>query len=269
MKQVVIIIPIYKSSVSQYELIALQQCEKILSNYPKIIIKPKDLPVPEYLKHLTFLNTVSFDNRYFDGTSGYNKLMLSEEFYGHFLAYKFMLIYQLDCFVFSDKLSYWCNQNWDYIGAPWISKTYNKNWIEIKYKKIIEYFKQRINTLDNGLPNQYQFNNRVGNGGLSLRKVKKMYDLCIILKPLALFYLSQKSNLFNEDIFWSIEVNRNATVINIPHCNEALNFAFEVPPVKAAALNQNNLPFGCHDWDKYEEYWKPIFINLGYIVKEN
>ncbi len=269
MKQVAIVIPIYKNSVSKYELISLKQCEKILSNYPKIIIKSKGLPIPDYLKNLTILEIINFDGNYFDSIAGYNKLMLSEEFYSQFLDYKFMLIYQLDCFVFSDKLGYWCNKNWDYIGAPWISKTYNKNWLEIKYKKFIQYFKQRLNTVDNSLPNQYQFNNRVGNGGLSLRKVKKMYDLCIILKPKIGFYLKQKSNLYNEDVFWSIEVNRNTRVINIPHCHEALTFAFEVPPVKASDLNHKNLPFGCHDWDKYEDYWQPIFMQYIYDITEN
>ena len=31
-----------------------------------------------------------------------------------------MLIYQLDAFVFQDDLAYWCQQNYDYIGAPWL-----------------------------------------------------------------------------------------------------------------------------------------------------
>lgn len=269
MKQVVIIIPIYKNVASKYELIALQQCEKILSNYPKIVIKPQDLKPPNYLNNLTILKTVSFDNQYFNDIAGYNKLMLSAEFYGAFLDYQFMLIYQLDCFVFSDKLNYWCNKNWDYIGAPWITKTYHKNWLQIKFKTIKQYFKDRFNHQNNNLPNQHQLNNRVGNGGLSLRKVKKMYDLCLFLNPKIAFYLAQKSNLYNEDVFWSIEVNRNTTILNIPNCAEALTFAFEVPPVKANTLIPENLPFGCHDWDKYANYWRPVFIKYGYDIKEN
>lgn len=269
MKQVVIIIPIYKNVASKYELIALQQCEKVLAKHPKIIVKPQGLHPPDYLKNITVLKTVSFDDQYFKDIFGYNKLMLSAEFYEQFLEYQFLLIYQLDCFVFTDKLNYWCKQNWDYIGAPWITKTYNKNWLQIKFKNIKQSLKQRFNRQDNNLPNPYQFNNRVGNGGLSLRKVKIMYDLCLILKPVTDFYLSQKSNLYNEDVFWSIEVNRSTSVIKIPHCNLALTFAFEVPPVKSNALNANNMPFGCHDWDKYEEYWKPVFINYGYDIREN
>ena len=46
-------------------------------------------------------------------------LMLSPFFYESFLDFKYVLIHQLDVFIFKDELNYWCNQNYDYIGAPW------------------------------------------------------------------------------------------------------------------------------------------------------
>ena len=36
----------------------------------------------------------------------------------HFLEYQYMLIYQLDAFVFEDKLDYFCELGYDYIGIP-------------------------------------------------------------------------------------------------------------------------------------------------------
>jgi hypothetical protein len=45
---------------------------------------------------------------------------LSEEFYQAFTDFEFMLIYQLDAFVFRDELADWCRSGYEYIGAPWL-----------------------------------------------------------------------------------------------------------------------------------------------------
>ena len=269
MEKVAIIIPFYQNKLSYYDKISLEQCQKILYNYPKIAIKPKKLEFEKLATGVNFIKTLSFSNHYFENIEGYNKLLLSLEFYKAFLEYKFILIYQLDCFVFSDKLTYWCNQNWDYIGAPWISKTYNKSYLHIKYLKFTRALKNIWIGKNHNIPNSLYLHNKVGNGGFSLRKVKVFYDLCVIMKPKIDFYLSQKGNLFNEDVFWSMEVNRETLLLNIPNYEEGMKFAFEVPPINSRFLTSDNLPFGCHDWDKYDKYWKPIFESLGYDIKDN
>lgn len=266
MKKVAVVIPFYQAYISAYEQVALQQCEKILFNYDKIAIKPVDFELPEQAKFINLHQTISFSNDYFKGISGYNRLMLSAEFYKAFLDYEYILIYQMDCFVFSDQLNFWCSQNWDYIGAPWIKKTYHKNPLALQFAKIKNAFNTRFNRADNSIPNQYQLDNQVGNGGFSLRRTHKFYDLCLVMKPIIDHYLAAKGNLHNEDVFWSIEVNRAKRVLNIPNCQMALNFAVEVPPIRANQLKETNLPFGCHDWDRYADYWRPIFIELGYNI---
>ena len=266
MEEVAIIIPFYLSKLSYYDRISLNQCQKTLSNYPKIAIKPKDLEFEKLNTGVNFIKTVSFPNHYFENIEGYNKLLLSSEFYEAFLEYKFILIYQLDCFVFSDKLIYWCNQNWDYIGAPWISKTYNKSYLHIKLLNLKRALKNSWMRKNNNVTNALFLHNKVGNGGFSLRRVKIFYDLCVCMKPKIDFYLSQKGNLYNEDVFWSIEVNSEQIQLNIPDYTIGLQFAFEVPPIKSRLLTANNLPFGCHDWDKYEEYWKPVFNEMNFEI---
>lgn len=266
MKKAAVLIPFYKKEISDYENISLQQCQKILSSHDIIAIKPDDFILPEFSQSINFFKTVSFDPGFFKSIAGYNGLMLSADFYKAFLDYEYVLIYQMDCFVFKDELNDWCDQNWDYIGAPWIKKTYHKNYLELQFAKIKRYFSTNFNRLDNNEPNQYQLDNKVGNGGFSLRRVQKFYDLCLVMQPVIDHYLSAKGNLHNEDVFWSIEVNREKRILNIPDCSTALNFAFEVPPFKNHVLTENNLPFGCHDWDRYADYWEPTFKKLGYHI---
>ncbi|MBS1528101.1 MAG: hypothetical protein JST19_20815 [Bacteroidetes bacterium] len=261
-----IIIPFYRAQLSEYEKIALKQCEKVLHGYTKIVIKPRNLILPDEASLVNFSKIEEFDDEYFNGIGDYNRLMMSAEFYERFLEHEYILIYQLDCFVFKDELNYWCTQHWDYIGAPWIRKTYHKTAPGLLLLKIKRYLGKKFNLEDDKKPNQYLLENKVGNGGFSLRRVEKFYGLCTTMKRAIARYLSQADHWHNEDVFWSIEVNRKQTVLHIPDCQTGLKFAFEVPPVKSDMINEQNIPFGCHDWDRYAEYWRPIFKNYGYDI---
>lgn len=265
-KKVVVIVPFYQDTLSDYELIALQQCAKILSAYPIIAIKPASLILPAETEQISFNTIISFDDQYFDGITGYNHLILSTKFYQTFLNYEYLLIHQLDAFVFKDELSYWCNQDLDYIGAPWIRKKND----ETLFKKIQLNIQSALYTYLNinkkGVPSPKQFINKVGNGGLSLRRVKKFYEITISMQASINFYLSKKVHQYNEDAFWSIEVNRKNKILNIPSYKVALKFAFEDFPERAYLLNDKKLPFGCHGWDSYTNFWQPIFKKYHYNI---
>ena len=72
------------------------------------------------------------------------------------------------------------------------------------------------------------------------------------------------NDFFNEDVFWSLEVNRKKKQLKIPDYKKALCFSIEFKPEHAFALNKNHLPFGCHAWDCYIDFWRPVFKNIGY-----
>jgi hypothetical protein len=108
---------------------------------------------------------------------------------------------------------------------------------------------------------------RVGNGGFSLRRVSIFAEYCIKFKPLIDDFINAKDPYwFNEDVFWSIELNRKKSRLKIPPAKKALQFAFETYPERALILNSNKLPFGCHAWDKNLDFWKPIFEKQGYTI---
>jgi hypothetical protein len=265
-KQVAVIIPFYKESISAYEAIALEQCYKVLSGYPIIAIKPARLTLPPEVQKYLFTEIISFDNDFFKSVGGYNALMLSDQFYKAFLGYEYILIHQLDAFVFRDDLSYWCEQNYDYIGAPWLKHGDHPDLIKTVKSAIQYYFHIRYNIYKNGEPSKYQYENKVGNGGFSLRRVKRFYELCLKLRPKIDSYLKQSSHHFNEDRFWAIEVNRKRKVLNIPEYKTGVKFSIESMPERAWRLNNNQLPFGCHAWDRYVYFWKPIFTEYNYFI---
>jgi len=261
-KKVAVIIPFYKDELSAYESVALGQCFKILAPYPIIAIKPKSLVLPQEVAKYPFFDAILFDDECFSSVEAYNRLMMDEKFYKQFLAYEYILIYQLDAFVFKDELNYWCTQHYDYIGAPWI-KPRKQNIFKRALSKIQYYTHTRYNIQKNGLPTSKQRDYKVGNGGFSLRKTRIFYDICITHRATINYYNGRQHHLFNEDIFWSVEVNRKRKLLNIPSWKTALKFSFEFHPARALALNKDQLPFGCHAWDLNVDFWKPIFKEAG------
>ncbi|TFF33703.1 DUF5672 family protein [Mucilaginibacter psychrotolerans] len=264
-QKVAVVIPFYRDTISAFEQIALEQCYNVLAAYPIVAIKPKSLLLPAALQGFNFTNTINFEDKYFDGIKGYNTLMLSADFYETFLGYEYILVYQLDAFVFKDELADWCSRNYDYIGAPWLKrKTYGP--LKDKFYAFKYYLHTRFDLKKDGIPTTEQFYNRVGNGGFSLRRVKKFHDLSVLLRDEALHYLRQNNHRFNEDAFWSIAVNRRQKSLHIPHYKVAAGFSVEFEPDRAWQINKGNLPFGCHAWDLYLDYWRPVFKQYGYDI---
>ena len=261
-----VIIPFYKTQYTPYENMALQQCFKILSGHPVIAVKPHHLHLPAEVTQYPFSNVISFDDDYFKDIQGYNRLMLDAAFYKEFLAYEYQLIYQLDAFVFKDDLDYWCSQGIDYVGAPWMRAKDYPNVIKAVVSQGLQYLAKRYDLKKHGLPSKKQFDNNVGNGGFSLRKVKVFHDLCIKYRDAINEYNKRDSHHYNEDAFWSIELNRKQKAIKIPGYKKALQFAFELAPMRAYKINGQQLPFGCHAWDLNVDFWRPIFAQYGYII---
>lgn len=266
MKKVAVVIPFYKGSLTAYEKIALQQCRTVLSHYPVIAVKPNGLELPGEAGDGFFTDVIGFEDKFFAGIAGYNELMLSADFYAQFLAYEYILIYQPDAFVFKDELAYWCGQEYDYIGAPWIRRPAADGVVKKALLKVQQLVSTAFNLKKHGLPNKYQFENKVGNGGLSLRRVVKFYEVCISMQQEIQHYLSHTASQYNEDAFWSIQVNRKQKALNIPSWQTGLKFAFETYPGQAYRLNNRQLPFGCHDWDRYPDFWRPIFKDHNYDI---
>ncbi len=53
-----------------------------------------------------------------NGIAGYNRMMLSAEFYETYRAYEYILICHADAWVFRNDLSAWCRRGFDCVAAP-------------------------------------------------------------------------------------------------------------------------------------------------------
>lgn len=248
-QEVTVVIPIYKETLTRHEEISLHRCFAILKDHPIAIIRPEDISL-DFLRAKGYkFSDIKFPNHYFSSISGYNRLMLSTEFYEAFISFRYILIHQGDAFVFRDDLKHWCDSGYDYIGAPWLGMTWTR-----KPRSLIDRILEK-----SSVTRMFRKTRLVGNGGFSLRKVKTSL--------LALKILSSHAKNFmdNEDHFWSLDAARVLPFFRTPSVKVAVGFAFELNPQGAIQLNNGNLPFGCHAWEKYDpDFLRPIFSELGY-----
>lgn len=265
MEDVVVVLPVYKSfyRLTENELKSLKQLNAVLGDFALSIITAENFCLDDYVNFFgkKNLQVERFDEKYFKSKVSYNKLCLSKDFYGRFLQYRYMLIYQYDAYVFRNELELWIQKGYDYIGAPFYEDTRKPFDLETW---------------------------TVGNGGFCLRSVKKCYQL---LARVEFYYAVVKllstlrcksfvskvfmklgfinlilveriwRNKYQEDYVFGVlskHIHKNFSVAPI---EVAWQFSFEAYPAQLYVLNNNKLPFGCHGWDINEpEFWKK-FIN--------
>lgn len=265
-----IVLPAYKTYLTDYERIALTQCVRVLGNYPIWLATPHSLDISAYREICPDIQARTFDKSYFTDVQGYNRLMLSEEFYKAFSDQEYMLIHQLDAFVFQDDLAYWCQQNYDYIGAPWLRDRDFTGWFDRLDFTIRQHIATWLNLKkpDGITPREIIFLNGVGNGGLSLRRVPAMLRNLKRFRRKIAEYEKISLHQYHEDVFWSIEVNRYWPHLRIPSYRKALLFSIEFYPDWAISnYNCGKLPFGCHAWNIHgTDYWRPLFEKYGYTI---
>lgn len=250
-KLIEIVIPIYKNHLDASEKVSLARCCEVFAAYPICIVKPKSLNIDNILAEYNGLSFKNFDDRFFEGISGYNRLMLSSFFYEQFIDYKYILIYQLDAYVFSDQLSFWCNEAYDYIGAPWLLKD--------KYTtiggKLFMKFKTLLYAVEGRPYRNALLGNKIGNGGFSLRKVDAFYQVCNENRRRIDRFIEKSLQFseYNEDAFWALQPH-----FIYPTLQKAALFSFDIYPERCYQLTGGVLPFGCHGWNKKpnDKFWQ-------------
>lgn len=234
MNKVIICIPVYKDTLDIFERVSLHQVKHILGEYPITFIAPYSLHFDYGVEYSSFA-IERFEDKYFQNTVTYSALMLSVKFYTRFTKYQYVLIYQLDAFVFSDQLEAFCNLGYDYIGAPLPRGT--NYWKEIQA--------------------------RVGNGGFSLRRVNAAINVLNKSNNLVITETMRKY----EDLFFAYCGVCTNIDFKVPNVTIAGRFSLEQEVGHCYRNLARNLPFGCHAWYKVAySVWKPFVESFGYVL---
>ncbi len=249
---VAVVVPMYKAEINADEAKSLESICRVLAARDIIVVKPRGLDLSALLAPYPGIRQIEFDPSFFQGIRGYNRLMTSAAFYDTFASYQYILIAQLDTYIFRDDLDTWCARGFDYVGAPWLRRTVNRFPPMLWIKRIEDALRRR-----KGLYSKTALYNRVGNGGLSLRKTASHARVCREkADELArLNAIGPKGH--PEDVFWATD----APGFTYPTAKEALMFAFDKYPAWCYRLTGRQLPMGCHGWTsrKMRPFWSKIF----------
>jgi hypothetical protein len=153
-----------------------------------------------------------------------------------------MLLYQLDAWVFRDELEYWCDKDYDLIGAPWF---------------------EGYGNADEDSP----FIEPSANGGFSLRRIPKFIAVLSELETRWWgFYYKKKFNKGHEDTRIVKYFPRISRDFKIAPASEAMRFSFETLPHRLYK-EIGGLPFGCHAFERHNwNFWKD-HINIDGILE--
>ncbi len=255
-RDIVVVIPIYNRILSQQENVSLKQCVNILKEYSLVVIKPVSLDIDSILLCYPMLKVEEFSDHCFSSLRSYNKLVLDEEFYHRFSLYQYLLIYQLDAYVFRDELLDWAEKGYDYIGAPWLPLQPTIQKKKLMVKRLFYGITNNSLKLRKWKYLEYE----VGNGGLSLRKVEKMLKITQYYKSKILSLLADDQPFYPEDVLLFVEIRKWRYRLKTPNYKEAMQFSWEVGAEWAYEYNGRRLPFGCHAWyhRDYYPFWSQI-----------
>ena len=240
MNSLIIITPIWKDTLNIDELNNIKISLSFNREFQHLFFYGKQLDLSFYKKNFPNSKFHFFEDYQFDTIESYNHLLQSDSFYFTFKSYEYLLILQTDALLVKN-IAPLLSLTYDYIGAPWFEGYKVPSFLfQFKY---ISYFLKKIGF--------YKFC-RVGNGGLSIRKVDIFHNICQRYKPI---------NWLNEDFKFALLIQKK--IISAPDFEVAKTIFFEKDSTKLL-----NLPdvYGYHAIQKYyPKYYCELIISLKYI----
>lgn len=243
----VVVVPIYRPRLELLEQFSVDFSGQKLSGRPFIFAAPDGLDVSYYRDRYPNSAFERFDPKFFASVEDYSRLLLSRDFYQRFSAYEFLMVLQPDAIIFRDEIDYWTQQPYDYIGAPWP----NGYEFFINLDRFSGKYGRRVKV-------------HVGNGGLSLRRIKKCLRLMDEF-PEASTMFSQTGS--NEDFFFSM-LGALSNDFLLPNEITASRFSMELNPEYYFVVNGGHYPMGSHAWGTVNApFWAPCIPALASILR--
>ena len=217
-----VVVPLYKTEFTDNEKYCLLSVKR---NYDASIVYyicPQSLDTSNIISDETHI--VRLEDKWFKNIHEYSLMCLSSWFYERFSRYDYMLIHQTDAYTVKNDIDYFISLGYDYYGAPWGNVGWNRN--------------------RNG-ETCY-----VGNGGYSLRNIKRMIEIVNEIPENI-----KTSSFNNEDNVLCIMYSK---LIKCCPIDIAYKFAWET----AYPQDKSILPSGFHKlWRYNKKLWDDVLSN--------
>lgn len=262
MRRILIIVPVYRRRLTPDEEVALDHLEHFLGHFDRCFIAPPGLAAPR-----SGYDVARFDGACFETVSSYSRMLLDPGFYERFAAYEYLLLYQLDCLVFSDRLRSFAERGFDYIGAPWLcsrddpgrgfSRVGNGGFSLRRLDGVRAVFASRCGPWS--LPRVLVQLVRSGDELAQMERGRRWRKRLAIAREVTRGIEWYRTHYtLNEDRFWSDRAVLFAPRFRVADVETGLAFAFEAAPRYCYDRCGGRLPFGAHGWSRWDrEFWEP------------
>ena len=239
--------PIYQEKLKGNDEASLNELIGKIHDTQIVFIAPSNLETEWYEKRYPKTEIRSYLNWDKQSLQDYNDLLMTSKFYQAFEEYEYIFIFQTDARFLGteEQLIGFTNKEFDYIGAPWgqDGMRFIKRVIPgAGHSKLLRKLEGEVIA-------------RVGNGGVSLRRVSAMIR----------FFESHKKELSEwekaEDLFIGYYGAKHPNSIVLADVETASSFAMEMDMEEQ--IKSGRIPMAVHKWEKF-------FPELDkYIVNES
>ena len=251
----VALIPAYKPQFDADEQACAERYFQVLTG-DIIFTVPESLDVSWYEKQFPKAAFTRFPDTFFKGIRGYNKLLLSEDFYTAFEKYEYLLIAQPDAVVWQDKdrIPEFIEMGFDYYGAPWQPARPIWEWTFPK-KETFPFFRIRCcKKQGDGIT--------MGNGGFSLRHIRHCRELIHEFRHRKIYWFWKR----NEDIFFGVFGRDSRRGFQPADIETGRAFALEYH--LREAVETGAIPFAVHGWSKdFKDYGEMRAFLAGHGIE--
>ncbi|OOQ57067.1 DUF5672 family protein [Mucilaginibacter pedocola] len=271
-----VIIPVHKPALAPDEAIALRACQTHLGGYGCYLVHPLGMDTSAYTSVYPGLQLMPVNTQWLASIENYNKMKVSIGFYQLFAEYEYMLTYELDAYIFSDRLQDAGAFAFDYIGAPffegyWAAKPgaafipggnsgFSVRNIQSCIKALNSLKKYRLHWLL--YKTLLRWSSRLKNNVNQWTKGK--YEVFVTGR----FAFAFDNFHLNEDVIWSEVVPQLFPWFRVADPMSALRFSFEYNLDESLRLNGGKLPLGCHAWAKHLPFWGKYIDTTNLTRKE-
>ena len=236
--KVIVVIPAYKPEFDEDEEACVRRFVSVFSGRDLVFTLPEGLDSSYYTKCFPSIGQRRFPAKFFRGIKGYNKLLLSDEYYAAFDRYEYMLIAQPDATVWQDedRLDEFADMGFDYFGAPWEPARRIWEWTFPKKEGFPGFRIRCCKGKNDGIV--------MGNGGFSLRHIAHCRELIREFRHRKIYWFWKR----NEDIFFGV-FGRDSRRGFAP-ADLSAGRAFAAEYHLRERIESGDIPYAVHGWKK-------------------
>lgn len=223
-----LVTPLYQKELSIVEVKRIRISLKINPEFQHVFVHPKNLNIQSTKTIFPTSEFIEFDEYYFRSKNNYNELLLNSSFYSSFSDFENLLILQTDAFL-ARSVNDLLEKGYDYVGAPFFPPA--KVCASLTGKLILS-----PNILQQLVGSTTEL--QVGNGGLSLRRIKTFISLLELMhhSRFSRAIFASKNRKITEDLVFSYFLEKSK--LKIPSLHEAIEIFCDSTPLNSIKVGK-------------------------------